>query len=70
MAVREQGTPCVRAGLAGGGVNLIEALKQLFGNAGPRQRPDVGNVLATGIGVLPYARNWGSSNVMILERGA
>jgi acetyl-CoA acetyltransferase len=57
-------------GLAGGGVNLIEALKQLFGKAGRRQRPQLHNVLATGIGVLPYARNWGSSNVMILERGA
>lgn len=61
---------CGQPGLAGGGVNFVEALKQLFGKAGPRQKPGVNNVLATGIGVLPYARNWGSSNVMILERGA
>lgn len=57
-------------GLAGGGVNLIEALKQLFGKAGPRQKPGVRNVMATGIGVIPYAHNWSSSNVAILERSA
>jgi acetyl-CoA acetyltransferase len=61
---------CGQPGLAGGGVNLIEMLKQLFGGAGARQKPNVGNAMATGIGVLPYARNWTSSNVMILERGA
>lgn len=55
-------------GLAGGGVNLIEALKQLFGKAGARQKRGVAHVMATGIGVIPYARNWSSSNVMILER--
>ncbi|MET0443094.1 MAG: thiolase family protein, partial [Pseudorhodoplanes sp.] len=61
---------CGQPGLAGGGVNLIEALKQLFGEAGVRQKAGVSRVMATGIGVIPYARNWSSSNVMILERSA
>ncbi|TCT05194.1 thiolase family protein [Aquabacter spiritensis] len=57
-------------GLAGGGVNLSEAVRQLFGEAGPRQVGRHGNALVTGIGVLPYARNWTSSNALVLERGA
>jgi acetyl-CoA acetyltransferase len=56
-------------GLAGGGINLIEALKQLRGEAGPRQLARADNAMVTGIGVIQYARNWGSSNVLILERG-
>jgi acetyl-CoA acetyltransferase len=56
-------------GLAGGGVNLIEAIRQLSGEAGSRQLRRAGNALVTGIGTLPYARNWCSSNVMVLERG-
>ena len=54
-------------GLAGGGLNLVEAVRQLFGEAGERQVADVKNAMVTGIGVIPYARNWGVSNVMILE---
>lgn len=57
-------------GLANGGVNLIEAVRQLRGEAGPRQLPGTRNAMVTGIGVIQYARNWGCSNVMILERGA
>jgi acetyl-CoA acetyltransferase len=57
-------------GLAGGGVNLIEALRQLRGEAGPRQLARAENAMVTGIGVIQYARNWGCSNVLILERGA
>jgi len=57
-------------GLANGGVNLIEAVRQLRGEAGPRQLPGTTNAMVTGIGVIQYARNWGCSNVMILERGA
>ncbi|MGI4813098.1 MAG: thiolase family protein [Janthinobacterium lividum] len=55
-------------GLAGGGVNLTEALTQLFGRAGARQVPNAVNAMLTGIGVIQYARNWGTSSVMILER--
>ncbi len=55
-------------GLAGGGVNLVECLRQMFGEAGRRQVSDAGNAMLTGIGVLQYARNWGTSSVMLLER--
>jgi acetyl-CoA acetyltransferase len=57
-------------GLANGGVNLIEAVRQLRGEAGPRQLAKADNAMVTGIGVIQYARNWACSNVMILERGA
>jgi len=56
-------------GLAGGGVNLIECIRQMFGEAGPRQVRRHANAMLSGIGVLPYARNWGTSSVMLLERG-
>lgn len=63
---------CGQPGLAGGGVNLVEALRQLFGEAGARQARWEGgpprNALVTGIGVLPYGRNWGASNALLLER--
>jgi acetyl-CoA acetyltransferase len=55
-------------GLAGGGLNLVEAVRQLFGEAGERQIPDLKNAMTTGIGVIPYGRNWGVSNVMVLEK--
>ena len=35
--------------------------------AGERQVSGAGNAMVTGIGVIPYARNWGSSSVLILE---
>jgi acetyl-CoA acetyltransferase len=54
-------------GLGGGGVNLTEALRQLMNEAGERQVPGPKNALVTGIGVIPYFRNWGSSTAMILE---
>jgi len=57
-------------GLAGGGVNLVECVRQMFGEAGARQVRRHGNAMLTGIGVIPYARNWGTSSVMLLERGA
>ena len=55
-----------QCGLAGGGTNLIEAVRQLFGEGGARQVRDTRNALVTGIGGIPYARNWNSSVVMIL----
>jgi acetyl-CoA acetyltransferase len=54
-------------GLAGGGVNLVEGVRQLFGEAGERQVPDPRNAMVTGIGYIQYGRNWGTSNVLILE---
>ena len=55
-------------GLAGGGVNLVEAVRQMFGEAGERQVSDPKNALVTGIGSIPYGRNWSVSNVLILEQ--
>lgn len=57
-------------GLAGGGVNLAEAVDQLLGRAGPRQLRRAANALVTGIGVIQYARNWGCSSALVLEAGA
>ena len=59
-----------QAGLAGGGTNLIEAVRQLFGEAGERQVKNRRNALVTGIGHIPYGRNWGTSVVLILAPGA
>lgn len=55
-------------GLAGGGLNLVEGVRQMFEEAGQRQVSDPRNCMVTGIGVIPYGRNWGVSNVMILEQ--
>lgn len=54
-------------GLASGGLNLAEAVRQLFGEGGGRQVKDPKSALVTGIGVIPYGRNWGTSAAMILE---
>ncbi len=54
-------------GLASGATNLVEAVRQLFGEAGERQVRDSANAMVTGVGVIPYGRNWGTSNVLILE---
>ena len=54
-------------GLASGGLNLAEAVRQMFGEAGTRQIADPKNALVTGIGVIPYGRNWSTSTAMILE---
>jgi acetyl-CoA acetyltransferase len=56
-------------GLAGGGVVLTEAVRQMFGEAEGRQVPDASTAMVTGIGSMHYARNWGTSSVLILERG-
>jgi len=59
-----------QCGLAGGGTNVVEAIRQLFGEGGKRQVKDTRNVLVTGIGGIPYGRNWMSSVVMILTPNA
>ena len=55
-----------QAGLAGGGTNLIEGVRQLFGEGGARQVANRKPALVTGIGYIPYARNWGTSVALIL----
>ena len=59
-----------QAGLAGGGTNLIEAVRQLFNEGGNRQVKHTKNALVTGIGHIPYARNWGTSVALILAQGS
>ncbi|BAK68178.1 acetyl-CoA C-acetyltransferase [Sphingobium sp. SYK-6] len=59
-----------QAGLAGGGTNLVEAVRQLFGEGGARQVTNTRNALVTGIGGIPYGRNWNSSAAMILTPDA
>lgn len=56
-----------QAGLAGGGTNLVEAVRQLFSEGGDRQIADTECALVTGIGWIPYGRNWFSSVALILE---
>ena len=46
--------------------NLIEAVRQLMGEAGKRQVKDTTNALVTGIGWINYGRNWGSSAALAL----
>ncbi len=58
-----------QCGLAGGGIGLTEAVRQILGEAGARQVEDPRNAMVTGLGVIPYAGNWGTSAVLILERG-
>jgi acetyl-CoA acetyltransferase len=60
---------CGQPGLAGGGLVLTEAVRQLFGEGGARQVPNPSNAMVTGIGAMQYARNWGTSSVLILEAG-
>lgn len=57
-----------QTGLAGGGVNLVEAVRQLFGEGGKRQVKKSETALVTGIGGIGYGRNWTTSTVLILER--
>ena len=53
--------------LAGGQLNLVEGVRQLLGEAGRRQVKNARNALVTGIGVIPYGRNWGSSSALVLQ---
>ena len=54
-------------GLASGMTNLVEAVRQMRGQAGERQVKDPANALVTGIGVITYGRSWKVSNAMTLE---
>jgi acetyl-CoA acetyltransferase len=54
-------------GLAGGQLNIVEGVRQLMGEAGRRQVKNARNALVTGIGVIPYGRNWGTSNAIVLQ---
>lgn len=56
-------------GLAGGGLNMVEAVRQLLGEAGHCQVDNAKNAMVTGIGGIPLGRNWSISNVTILEPG-
>ena len=46
--------------------NLVEAVRQLRGEAGKRQVKKTDNALVTGIGWINYGRNWGTSTALIL----
>jgi acetyl-CoA acetyltransferase len=45
---------------------LVEAVRQLKGEAGKRQVKNTKNALVTGIGWINYGRNWGSSAALVL----
>ena len=59
-----------QAGLAGGYLHIVEALRQLRGEAGPRQVKKAERALVTGIGWLSYGRNLGTTAGLIMERRA
>jgi acetyl-CoA acetyltransferase len=59
-----------QAGLAGGFLHVVEALRQLRAEAGPRQVKDAERALVTGIGWLSYGRNLGTAAGLVLERRA
>jgi acetyl-CoA acetyltransferase len=46
--------------------NLVEAVRQLLGEAGQRQVKNTKNALVTGIGWINYGRNWGTSAALVL----
>jgi len=50
--------------------NLVEAVRQLMGEAGKRQVKDTTNALVTGIGWINYGRNWGTSAALVLVPNA
>jgi len=54
-------------GLAAGGLNLVEAVRQLFGEGGATQVNSPRNALVTGIGGIAYGRGWMMSNALVLD---
>ena len=57
-----------QAGLAGGFLHLVEALRQLRGEADGHQVKKAERALVTGIGWLNYGRNLGTTAALIMER--
>ncbi len=55
-------------GLASGGLGLVEAVRQLFEEAGPLQVREPRSALVTGIGGIGYSRGWMMSSALVLER--
>ena len=57
-----------QAGLAGGFLHIVEALRQLRGEASGHQVKNAERALVTGIGWLNYGRNLGTTAGLVLER--
>jgi len=57
-----------QAGLAGGFLHIVEALRQLRGEAAGHQVQKAERALVTGIGWLNYGRNLGTTAALVLER--
>ena len=51
-------------------MSVVDEIVELFGEGGKRQVKNTKNALVTGIGGIPYGRNWQSSVVMILTPNA
>ncbi len=57
-----------QAGLAGGFLHVVEALRQLRGEAEGHQVAKAQRALVTGIGWLNYGRNLGTTAALVMER--
>jgi acetyl-CoA acetyltransferase len=57
-----------QAGLAGGFLHVVEALRQLRGEAAGHQVAKAERALVTGIGWLNYGRNLGTTSALVMER--
>ncbi len=57
-----------QAGLAGGFLHLVEAMRQLRGEAQGHQVKKAERALVTGIGWLNYGRNLGTTSALVMER--